>query len=211
MLQVALDDPGTTAETWRNTALDVLASNAEQENLIEALLALATSEGGLDRHEPVDLAAITGEVLRVCRPGASRRGLRVQAAIQPAVLDGDPLLTERLAVNLIDNAVRHNVPDGYLTVTTAALDGRATLSVSSSGLVIPPAEVGRLFEPFQRLHARGTPDSGGHGLGLSIVRGIAAVHGAAIAARACPGGGLSVGVIFPPTSACPGCDQKSKM
>jgi signal transduction histidine kinase len=198
MLQVALDDPDTTAETWRNTALDVLASNAEQESLIEALLALATSEGGLDRREPVDLAAITGEVLLARRPEASRQGLRVQAAIQPAVLDGDPLLTERLAANLIDNAVRHNVPDGYLTVTTAARDGRAILSVSSSGLVIPPAKVGRLFQPFQRLHPRGTPNSGGHGLGLSIVRAIAAAHGAAITARARPGGGLSVDVTFPP-------------
>jgi signal transduction histidine kinase len=197
MLQVVLDDPGATAETWRNTALNVLASNAEQENLIEALLTLATSEGGLDRREPVDLAAITGEVLLARRPEASRRGLHVQAAIQPAVLDGDPLLTERLAANLIDNALCHNVPDGYLTVTTAARDGRATLSVSSSGLVIPPAEVGRLFQPFQRLHQRGTPSSGGHGLGLSIVRAIAAAHGAAIAAHARPGGGLSVDVTFP--------------
>ena len=198
ILQVALDDPDTTAETWRNTALDVLASNAEQESLIEALLALATSEGGLDRREPVDLAAITGEVLLARRPEASRQGLRVKAAIQPAVLDGDPLLTERLAANLIDNAVRHNVPDGYLTVTTAARDGRAILSVSSSGLVIPPAKVGRLFQPFQRLHPRGTPNKGGHGLGLSIVRAIAAAHGAAITARARPGGGLAVDVTFPP-------------
>jgi signal transduction histidine kinase len=197
MLQVALDDPGTTAETWRNTALDVLASNAEQESLIEALLTLATSEGGLDRREPVDLAAITGEVLLARRPEASRRGLRVQATIQPAVLDGDSLLTERLAANLIDNAVRHNLPDGHLSVTTATRDGRATLSVSSSGLFIPPAEVVRLFQPFQRLHPRGTSGSGGHGLGLSIVRVIAAAHGAAITARACPGGGLAVDVTFP--------------
>jgi signal transduction histidine kinase len=207
MLQVALDDPDTTAETWRNTALDVLASNAEQESLIETLLALATSEGGLDRREPVDLAAITGEVLLARRPEASRRGLRVQAEIQPAVLDGDPLLTERLAANLIDNAVRHNVPDGYLTVTTAARDGRATLSVSSSGLVIPPAEVGRLFQPFQRLHPRGTPSSGGHGLGLSIVRAIAAAHGAAITARAHPGGGLAVDVTFPRTASPPAAQR----
>ena len=72
MLQVALDAPGTTAETWRDVARDVLASNAEQESLIEALLALATSEGGLDRREPVDLAAVTGEVLLARRDEADR-------------------------------------------------------------------------------------------------------------------------------------------
>jgi signal transduction histidine kinase len=197
MLQVALDDPGTTAETWRNTALDVLASNAEQESLIEALLALAIGEGGLDRHEPVDLAAVTGEVLLAHRPEASRRGLRVEAVIQAATLDGDPLLTERLAANLVDNAVRHNVPGGFVTVTTGTRAGRATLTVANSGPVIPP-EVGGLFQPFQRLHPRGIHDDGGHGLGLSIVRAIASAHGAAITASARPGGGLAVDVTFPP-------------
>ena len=199
MLQVALDDPGTTAETWRNTALDVLASNAEQESLIEALLALATSQGGLDRRELVDLAAITREVLLARQREAVRRGLRVEATFQPAVFDGDPVLAERLAANLIDNAVRHNIPDGYLTVATAtaAADGRATLSVSNGGLVIPPDEVGRLFQPFQRLQPRGAPRDGGHGLGLSIVRAIAAAHSAAITAQAHPGGGLAVDVTFP--------------
>ena len=197
MLQVALDDPGTTAETWRATALDVLASNAEQESLIEALLALAASEGGLDRREPVDLAAVTGEVLLARRPEASRRGLRVEATTQTAVLDGDPLLTERLVANLIDNAVRHNIPGGCVTVTTGTGDGRATLTVANSGQVIPPAEVGALFAPFRRLHPRGPRSGGGHGLGLSIVRAIAAAHGAAITASAPPGGGLAVDVTFP--------------
>jgi signal transduction histidine kinase len=203
MLQVALDDPGTTAEAWRSTALDVLASNAEQEGLIEALLALAISEGGLDRHEPVDLAAVTGEVLLARRLDASRRGLRVEAAIQAAVLDGDPLLTERLAANLIDNAVRHNTCGGFVTVTTGTRDGRATLTVVNSGPVIPPAEVGGLFQPFRRLQPRGIHGGDGHGLGLSIVRAIASAHGAAITSRACDGGGLAVDVTFPPVRSAP--------
>ncbi|MCW2930598.1 MAG: histidine kinase [Actinomycetia bacterium] len=198
MLQVALDDPGTTAETWRDVAGEVLASNAEQESLIEALLALASSEGGLGQREPVDLAAVTGEVLLARRLEIGRLGLHIQAATQPAALDGNPLLTERLVANLVDNAMRHNVTGGRAEFATGTKDGKAVLSVTSTGAVIPPAEVGRLFRPFQRLSARRAHNDDGHGLGLSIVRAIATAHGATIRAHALPGGGPAVEVAFPP-------------
>jgi signal transduction histidine kinase len=199
MLQVALDDPGTTARTWRSVAREVLASNAEQESLIEALLTLATSEGGLGQHEPVDLAAVTDEVLLTRRTEADRLGLRIRAATQPAAYDGDLLLTERLVANLVDNAVQHNVAGGHVEVTTGTSDGRAVLSVASTGPVIPAAEVDRLFQPFHRLNGRRAHHDDGHGLGLSIVRAIATAHGAAIGARALRGGGLAVDVTFPPS------------
>jgi signal transduction histidine kinase len=195
MLQVALDDPGTTTETWRSTTREVLASNAEQESLIEALLTLASSEGGLGQREPVDLAAIASAVLAAPRPGIGRLGLHIQATAQPADLDGDPFLIERLAANLVGNAVRHNIPGGRVEIATGTKDGYAVLSVASTGPVIPPAEVDRLFQPFQRLHPRRAHN--GHGLGLSIVRAIATAHGATITAQAPPGGGLAIDVTFP--------------
>jgi signal transduction histidine kinase len=196
MLQVALDDPGTTAETWRSTTQEVLASNAEQESLIEALLTLASSEGGLGQHEPVDLAAITGKVLLTPRPETGCLGLHVEAITQPAALHGDPLLVGRLVANLVDNAVRHNIPGGSVQVTTGTSQGRAALSVASTGPVIPPAEVDRLFQPFQRLHSRAR-NGDGHGLGLPIVRAIATAHGATITAQAPPDGGLAINITFP--------------
>lgn len=197
MLQVALDDPGTTAGMWRDTAREILASNAEQESLLEALLTLASSEGSLEKHEPVDLAAVTSEVLAARHAETSRLRLRVKAAVRPAVLGGDPLLIERLAANLIDNATRHNVPGGTIEVTTGSGDGRGFLSVANTGPVIPPAQVGRLFQPFQKLSGRGTHGGQGHGLGLSIVQAIATAHGAAVVARPLPSGGLTITVTFP--------------
>ncbi len=197
MLQVALDDPGTTAQTWRSVAAEVLASNAEQESLIEALLALASSQGGLDRREPVDLAAVTGEVLLAARPEAARQGLSLDAVTRPAPLLGDKLLAGRLVANLVGNAVRHNVAGGKIEISTAARDGRAVLAVANTGPAIPPEAVGRLFQPFWRLDGRRVHHDSGHGLGLSIVRAIAAAHGAAITARARRGGGLSIEVTFP--------------
>jgi len=194
MLQVALDDPETTSAMWRDIAAEVLASNGEQETLLEALLTLASSEGGLDKRERVDLAAVTSEALLARRPEAGRLGLRVNSIARPAALDGDPLLIERLAANLIDNAARHNIPGGTIEVITGWRNGSGFLSVANTGPVISPGEIVRLFQPFQRLHPRNTQ---GHGLGLSIVRAIATAHGAAIEAHAPPGGGLAVTITFP--------------
>jgi len=204
MLQVALDDPATTAETWRGVAREVLASNTEQESLIEALLALASGEGGLGQREPVDLAAIAGEILRARRSDFGRLGLRVEAAVRPAALDGDPLLTERLVANLVDNAVRHNIAGGQVQISTATRDGRAVLTVINTGPAIPPEAVGRLFQPFLRLDERRIHHDNGHGLGLSIVRAIAAAHGASITAHARPGGGLAIDVTFLPAVSADG-------
>jgi signal transduction histidine kinase len=197
LLQVTLADPASTTGTWQAVSRELLASNTEQERLIEALLTLAETEGGLGQREPVDLAAITSAALAAAQPGITRLALHVHPVIEPAVLDGDPLLVQRLAGNLIDNAVRHNIDGGDVQVTTTTSGARAVLSVSNSGPVIPPAEVGRLFQPFQRFGPRRARRDGGHGLGLSIVRAIATAHGATVTPRSRPGGGLSIAVAFP--------------
>jgi signal transduction histidine kinase len=197
LLQVTLADPDSTTDTWQAVSRELLASNTEQERLIEALLTLATSEAGLDEREPTDLAAITGTLLAAARPAISQRDLQVHADLQPAVITGDPLMIQQLAGNLIDNAVRHNVPGGDIEVSTATGDAGVVLSVTSSGPLIPAADVDRLFQPFRRLGPRPARPSG-HGLGLSIVRAIASAHGAVITARPRPGGGLTIEVTFPP-------------
>jgi signal transduction histidine kinase len=199
LLQVTLSDPAATTATWQAVSRDLLASNAEQERLIEAMLTLASSESGLGEQNSLDLAAITSEALADARPAISHLGLSVHADIQPAILDGDPVLVQQLAANLIDNAVRHNIPGGDVQVATGTSRAGAVLSVTSSGQVIPAAEVDRLFQPFQRLGPRTARRDGGHGLGLSIVRAIATAHAATITAQPRPGGGLAIHVTFPST------------
>ncbi len=197
LLQVALDDPDTTTAAWRSTAQEVLASSDEQARLIEALLTLASSEGGLTGHQPVDLATAVTAPLADLQPETVRLGINIGAVTEPAALDGDPLLVERLLANLLTNAVRHNVADGRVEVRTGVTDGRAVLSVTNTGPLIPLADIDRLFQPFQRLDRRRANYTDGHGLGLSIVRAIATAHDATIAAHPRPDGGLSVSVIFP--------------
>jgi signal transduction histidine kinase len=201
LLQFTLEDPAPGPGIWRSACEDLLASNAEQEQLIEALLTLASSEGGIEHPEPVDLSAVADTVLLVPHPEGIRLGLHVQATTEPAILHGDPVLAERLMANLVDNAFRHNVPGGDVQVSTGISGGCAMLSVASTGPVIRPEEVMRLFLPFQRLGPRGARRDGGHGLGLAIVRAIATAHGATITARPRPGGGLAIDIAFPPP--CP--------
>jgi signal transduction histidine kinase len=213
LLQVTLADPASTAETWRAVSRELLASNAEQERLIEALLTLAGSEADPGESEPLDLAAISSTALVAAGPAISRLGLSVQADLQPAALEGDPLLVQHLVTNLIDNAVQYNLPGGDVQVTSRTSGGRAVLSVANSGPVIPAAEVDRLFQAFQRFGPRRARRDGGHGLGLSIVRAIATAHGASIEARARPEGGLAVDVTFlaPPAGprTAPGLQQRT--
>jgi signal transduction histidine kinase len=202
LVEVALRDPDPTVGSLQRTMRRVLATGEEQERLIEALLTLARSQRGLDRREPLDLAAVTGAALSASEPEAASRGLRVSASLGAAPAAGDERLAERLAGNLVDNAVRHNVAGGWVNVVTGVRSGRGVLSVASSGPAIPPDQIDLLFQPFGRLDAaRRSRD--GLGLGLSIVIAIAAAHDADLRARPLPSGGLEVEVLFPAVPAGP--------
>ncbi|MEV0931073.1 sensor histidine kinase [Streptomyces phaeochromogenes] len=204
VIDVALADPGADAETLRAACLRVRAAGQEQERLIEALLTLACSQRGVPEREFVDLAVVAGELL------PDGRGPRVSAELSPAALVGDPQLIGRLVSNLVENAVRHNVPSGeggWVSVWTGVVDGRASLRVVNSGPVVPGDQVGVLFEPFRRVGAERVRARGrareGSGLGLSIVAAIAAAHGGVVEARARGEGGLWVEVVFPPPPPLP--------
>jgi signal transduction histidine kinase len=196
LLQVALADPDASAATLRATCEDLLASGREHERLLEALLTLARSERGLERREPVDLAAIVATVLEQARPEIERRSLQLATAFEPASTTGDPALEQRLIVNLVENAVAYCEVGGRVAVETAIDDARSLVSVANTGPVIPADQLGRLFEPFQRLGPERTTD-GHHGLGLSLVRAIASAHGATVTAAPLVGGGLTITVGFP--------------
>ncbi|MFD7707617.1 sensor histidine kinase [Streptomyces sp. NPDC059786] len=290
IVDVALADPGASAESLRAACLRVRAAGREQERLIEALLTLARGQGGIQRRERMDLAEVVRERLvetgyegatgagsgraaagltgvgvgsdrvaqaesgegndraarvaaRVaagvgCDPvgstgvgvgrgqaagaesGAGRGQVaqvaadvgreraaqaavgrpRVEARLEPAPVRGDPQLIERLVANLVDNAVRHNVPEGWVSVWTGVHQGHAALRFTNSGPVIPPERAPELFRPFQRLGAERVRSRTGLGLGLSIVAAVAAAHGGRVVARPRPQGGLTVEVSLPSAS-----------
>ncbi|WP_344646353.1 sensor histidine kinase [Streptomyces durmitorensis] len=196
LLEESLIDRDATRESFRSNFERLLDISKQQARLLESLLTLSSSERGLDHREPLDLAEITEEVVEASRPETRRRGLRIETAIGPAAASGDSALVQRLVANLVDNAMGYNTPGGHVEITTRTHAGRAVVAVANTGPEVPPEQVERLFEPFQRLGR--TAGDGHHGLGLSIVRAIAVAHDAVIGAHARPGGGLVVEVSFPP-------------
>jgi len=197
LAEVALRDNDATAGSLRETLRRVLVTGEQQERLIEALLTLARSQRGLDRRDRLDLAAVTADALPPGEAEARGRGLTVTSTLSPAPALGDQRLAERLVSNLIDNAVRHNAPGGWVGVVTGVRAGRAVLSVANTGPAIAPEQVEVLFQPFRRLETARLSREG-LGLGLSIVTAIAAAHDADLRARPLPGGGLEVEIHFPP-------------
>ncbi len=191
MLEVALADPRSSEASLRAACERVLAASAEQERLIAALLDLARSERGLDHSELLSLTDIVRRILDASPP---EDAITVTSELEPAWVRGDPRLVERLAGNLVENALVHNVTGGWVRVATATEAGRAVLRVSNGGSALEPAEVNGLLEPFRR--AGGRVGRRGHGLGLSIVAAIAAAHEAELGLHARPDGGLDVGVTF---------------
>jgi signal transduction histidine kinase len=175
--EVALSDPAATVESLRESHERVLAAGEQQERLIEALLTLAHSERGLAQRESFDLAALTNSVLVTRHAELKQRELQLEATLDPAPASGEPRLAERLIANLIDNAIRHNRPNGTIHVATRFSAGRATISVANSGPIIPTGDVDRLFEPFQRLDSSRATNRNGTGLGLSIAAVVARAHG----------------------------------
>jgi signal transduction histidine kinase len=192
LLELALADVHTDAATWREIGAEVLGACRQLERVLEACLTLARSRDGAQCFESVDLAAVAAGALQ----SHDRRSLTTVAALEPASVNGDPGLMERLAANLVSNAIRHNVPDGTIEVATRTDSGRAVLTVANTGPLIPASELRRLFKPFERLGS--APD--GVGLGLPIVEAIAHAHHATISARARMGGGLGIDVTFPALS-----------
>ena len=199
LLERALRHRAPTQVFWRVTCERLLASSQQQDRLIEALLTLARSEGALNRREPFELGTVIDSVLLSPGLDAANAGLRIQTHIAPAPVHGDPRLVERLVRNLVDNAIRYNQPAGRVDIATTAQPGRTILIVANTGPAIPPADVDRLFQPFQRL----TPDRSSHtdgtGLGLSIAKAIADAHDATVTAAPQPHGGLKIQVSFPAT------------
>jgi signal transduction histidine kinase len=205
LLQVALADPDATAATFRATCEELLTLGDQQERLIEALLALASSEQGVEQWESYDLSEIAGNIVLSRRDEAEHQGIHIDATLAHARTVGDPNLVEILVANLVDNALRHNLANGQVGISTATVSGSARISVTNTGPVVRPQEINRIFQPFQRSGGERVRGADGHGLGLAIVHAIAMGHGAAISAHPGPQGGLNIEVTFPASNA-PGPD-----
>ncbi|GLX21407.1 MULTISPECIES: sensor histidine kinase [Streptomyces] len=197
LLEVHLSDPGAPVEL-QQLGKTLLATNERSEQLVEGLLLLARSENQIVERKPVDLAEVASRAIDQARGEALAKGVEIRGERALAVIQGNGVLLERIALNLVQNAVRYNVPEGgWVEVTTEAQHGQAVLVVSNTGPVVPAYEVDSLFEPFRRLRTERTGSDKGVGLGLSIARSVARAHGGRILATPREGGGLVMRVTLP--------------
>src|SRR5690349_13292691 len=153
-LEVTLGDPDADVAELRRMG-EVVENAAERaQRLVASLLTLArlqaVESGELEVHEPVDLATLIPDVVDAVVAEAEDKGVTIETEVEPAMTLGDPRLLERLIGNLVENAIRHNVPNGWLRITTGQTAEKVWLHVSNGGAVIPGGDVDRLFEPFRR-------------------------------------------------------------
>ncbi|MCQ4207638.1 MULTISPECIES: sensor histidine kinase [Streptomyces] len=197
LLEVHLSDPGAPVEL-QQLGKTLLATNERSEQLVEGLLLLARSDNQIVERKPVDLAEVASQALDQARAEAEQKGVEIRGERKEAVVQGNGVLLERIALNLVQNAIRYNVPDGgWVQVDTEAQHGQAVLVVANTGPVVPAYEIDNLFEPFRRLRTERTGSDKGVGLGLSIARSVARAHGGRISAEPREGGGLVMRVTLP--------------
>jgi signal transduction histidine kinase len=193
--EVALANPEPDMDELRAMAESVVHASRRTEALLASLLILARSQRGLLRTEPVDLARAVDAAVEGAAPVARDEGVRLVVELGDATVDGDAALLERLAANLLENAVRYNRPGGFVHVSTREGIASAELRVENSGPPVSREAATRLAEPFERLQREA--DARGAGLGLSIVRAVSEAHGGSLLIEPRPEGGLVVSVRLP--------------
>lgn len=205
-IDVTMADPDADVAEYRRMATVVRDASERANGLVDSLLVLARSEAQsgrrLSRKAPTDLADGAAAALSAMGAEMKRLGLDVSASLQSAPVVGDPSLLERLAGNLIENAVRYNHLHGRLWVRTSSDAAQVRLVVGNTGFEVDQADVPGLFEAFRR-GGRERTGARGSGLGLSIVSAVCDAHGGAVTAVAQPGGGLEVTVTLPAADATP--------
>ena len=132
-------------------------------------------------------------------PALQDRRVHVRCTLEELVLDADAGLLKEMIVNLLDNAVKYNRPGGHVYVRLEAGEGKAHLSIRDTGIGIPEADLGRVFERFYRVdtsRAR-TRAVSGTGLGLAIVKHIVDLHRGTVTLESTEGVGTEFRITLP--------------
>ncbi|MGB9112099.1 MAG: ATP-binding protein [Acidimicrobiales bacterium] len=201
--EVALSDPDATVESLRSSYERVIAAGEEEERLIAALLLLARSDRGIEHKSPVDLDEIVRRTVASLNGELRRREIRVETSLDASLIMGDQELLERLVVNLLDNALVHNIDHGFVKIGTSSNEHGTRLVIENSGRSVDPDDLERLLQPFERAEGARTNHNGRLGLGLSIVDAIARAHNASVHLVAREEGGIVVTVEFLRASSSP--------
>jgi signal transduction histidine kinase len=209
-VEVTLADPEASNAELRQMGENVQIASQRADRLVNSLLLLARSQGQQPHLEPIGLNELVLEVLEGKKSQIRQANLELRTQLQPSITEGDRLLLEQLIDNLLENAIKYNVPTGWIELNTFSNHYFVRIQVRNSGQVVPPKMVNTLFEPFKRLGVARTRSERGVGLGLAIVQAIVVAHHGTIQAIAQTSGGLEVRIDLPLASRRTDRDQFSK-
>lgn len=186
-----LQNDSVDMATVREFVTDIGSEADRLTRISEHLLALTRLDGGPERQrEPVELGRVAEKVAHMLRPLAQSMEVELKCRLEPACA---LLATEddlyQVAFNLMENAIKYNVPGGRVDVATFRRDGRVALTVTDTGVGIPDEDMPKIFDRFYRVDKARSRGLGGTGLGLSIARDTARLHGGDITVSHGPGGG----------------------
>jgi signal transduction histidine kinase len=150
LIDVTMAKPSRTTEQLEMLVGRVREALDQSGALIDGLLTLAQSDRGLTTHEPVDLEAAAQDAIDEVTTAARKSNIVIEAELSPSLTLGDRVLVERLVANLIDNAVRYNLPGGSVRVITGTNYDTPYVTVINTGPLVPESAVDSLFEPFTR-------------------------------------------------------------
>jgi two-component system sensor histidine kinase SenX3 len=167
--------------------------------IVESLLDLSRiEEAPVEAVGPVDLAGVANEVVERMRPMAGRRGVSVDVDVADAVdVLGSRDQLVSMVRNLVENAVKYSNDGDAVTVRLVGDEAGALIEVVDQGMGIPAADLERVFERFYRVDRARARETGGSGLGLSIVRHVAQSHGGRVDLASTEGQGTTVTVRLP--------------
>jgi hypothetical protein len=170
----------------------------QADRLLESFLVLARAQhGALADQASVSLGQVICAAIRARAVAIADKRIEVRRMLGDARVTGSETLLSRMVENVVENAVRHNEPGGWMRVETAVQGDRAQMVVESGGRLLRQSKVDELAQPFRRLGAERTGSENGVGLGLSIVAAIVAAHGGTLELQARAQGGLRVQIELP--------------
>ncbi len=193
--------PGSGIDGAERTQLEIARRNAERLlKLVNDLLDFSRLEAGRlePSLQPTDLASRTAEAAAAFRSAVETAGMSLVVDCPPLSrpVDVDPELWERVVLNLVSNAFKFTF-EGGIEVRLREAGDRARLEVADTGIGIEPAELGRVFERFHRIRNGRARTHEGAGIGLALVREIAALHGGVATVTSEPGHGSTFAVEIP--------------
>ncbi len=192
-LDVAMAKPDGVAPQTSSLDANLRADLDRADRLLESFLILAHAQHGtVSDHRLVRLDQLLAEALAARRDRIAEQQIDVRAVLDPVAVAGSETLLARMVENVVENAVLHNHPGGFIKLACGAEQDIARLVIESAGAILDERAVAQLAQPFRRAGADRTRLKPGFGLGLSIVAAVAAAHGGTLELHARPDGGLNV-------------------